>query len=147
MEERELLILGQQEHEQLLDEEITQLKGLLQEKERQLQHAHALLKGGGRPHQQQHQARGDMDIVERLETLEQEIGMLKRRTPTLAELKCVASAQHAESFSRVTLSQRRERVGARVAPGQYGRCSGGGGSSSTDTRVRALLQFTSGTSH
>ncbi len=32
MEERELLILGQQEHEQLLDEEIAQLKAVLQEK-------------------------------------------------------------------------------------------------------------------
>ena len=122
-EERELLILGQQEHEQLLDEEITQLKGLLQEKERQLQHAHALLKGTGRS--QQHHNRGEMDIVERLETLEQEIGQLKRRTPTLAEFKCVASAHHEES--RVTLSQGRERVGARVATGQLGRCDGDGG--------------------
>lgn len=97
MEERSLLILGQQEHEQLLDEEISQLKTLLQGKERELQHAHSLLKGAATrvPQQLQqqqpynhHHPRADMDIVERLESLEQEVGHLKRRTPTLAELKC-----------------------------------------------------------
>ena len=104
VEERELLILGQQEHEQLLDEEINQLKVLLQSKEKELQHAYSMVKGSGSwPHQQahshqqqhhqqqqqqhHHHSRADMDIVERLESLEQEVVQLKRRTPTLAEPK------------------------------------------------------------
>jgi hypothetical protein len=101
MEERGLLILGQQEHEQLLDEEILQLKGLLQAKEKELQRLHLILKSTPQQqqnhhHQQQqhswHQPRGEMDIVDRLESLEQEIVQLKRRTPTLAEHKCALPA-------------------------------------------------------
>ena len=105
IEERSLLILGQQEHEQLLDEEISQLRTLLQGKERELQHAHSLLKGAAtrvpqqllqqQPYNHQH-LRADMDIVERLESLEQEVGHLKRRTPTLAELKCANARSRAD---------------------------------------------------
>jgi hypothetical protein len=105
MEERGLLILGQQEHEQLLDEEILQLKGLLQAKEKELQRLHSILKSTPQQqqqhqqqqHQQQqqhnwHQPRAEMDIVDRLESLEQEMVQLKRRTPTLAEHKCARPA-------------------------------------------------------
>ncbi len=97
MEERELLILGQQEHEQLLDEEISQLKRVLQEKEKELMYAYSLSKESAVRMQQQRlvQPRSDMDIVERLESLEQEVVQLRRRTPTLADLKCVAPEHHA----------------------------------------------------
>jgi hypothetical protein len=92
MEERALLILGQQEHEQLLDDEIAQLKALLQAKENELQRLHLALKSA--PHQQQSQShRQSVDIVERLESLEHEIVQLKRRTPTLADVKCVSAAR------------------------------------------------------
>ena len=112
MEERGLLILGQQEHEQLLDEEILQLKGLLQAKEKELQRLHSILKSTPQQQQQQHQQqqqqqhqqqhqqqqhnwhqpRAEMDIVDRLESLEQEMVQLKRRTPTLTEHKCARPA-------------------------------------------------------
>ncbi len=97
MEERELLILGQQEHEQLLDEEISQLKRVLQEKDKELMYAYSLSKEPAVRMQQQRlvQPRSDMDIVERLESLEQEVVQLRRRTPTLADLKCVAPEHHA----------------------------------------------------
>jgi hypothetical protein len=90
MEERALLILGQQEHEQLLDDEIAQLKGLLQAKEKELQRLTSVLKAV--PHQQSGSRDQQVDIVERLESLEHEIVQLKRRTPTLADAKCVAAA-------------------------------------------------------
>ncbi len=90
MEERALLILGQQEHEQLLDDEISQLKALLQAKEKELQRLSFALKAA--PHQQQARSRNQAeDIVERLECLEQEIVQLKRRTPTPADVKCVVA--------------------------------------------------------
>ncbi len=136
MEERELLILGQQEHEQLLDEEISQLKRLLQEKEKELLYAYSLSKESAVRMQQQAQQqrllqpRSEMDIVERLESLEQEVVQLRRRTPTLADLKCVAPEHHVALS--VTLLQGREHSNTWLAQRQRRRCgSGGGGCSSS----------------
>jgi hypothetical protein len=117
IEERGLLILGQQEHEQLLDDEIAHLKSLLQTKEAELQDARAALKAAvGRPSHSSQLT--ELGIVGRLESLEQEIVQLKRRTPTLYAAACAAGACN----SLPTLSQGRELLQSRFTPRQHRRC-------------------------